>query len=364
MLAPGSLSAFALALPLLLAGLLPLRSAIEQRWCWSGAWVLPVGDLYALGEPGPDGAPGFQLLRGVVRGAGGAIEHQGADLSNGRGGDAVRAAADGLVVRAARSGWRGGYGRHVVIAHRLAGGPIVYSAYAHLAPGSVRVRAGQMVRAGETIARVGRSGRASAEHLHFEVRQATDPDERWERSPVVDPIAFVVARLPAQRADTTWARPYLVWAECAALLGSEVRGDAPLERATWWTMLAHAARHGLERVPNDPIALRQALIAAHLLPADAERDPAAAVSWKELARDLARAREAGLRGISLPVPIARHRAECSRELGTRTPASHLKRLGRRDGPSPSAADACLAIADLGVPQAAAPTQRASAPAGS
>jgi murein DD-endopeptidase MepM/ murein hydrolase activator NlpD len=56
-------------------------------------------------------------------------------------------------------------GNHVVIRH--ANGE--YSFYAHLAYGSIRVKAGQAVAQGEHIAGVGGTGEAPAVHLHFQV---------------------------------------------------------------------------------------------------------------------------------------------------------------------------------------------------
>jgi hypothetical protein len=45
-----------------------------------------------------------------------------------------------------------------------------YATYAHLQPGSVRVRRGQRVRAGQQIGRLGNSGNTSAPHLHFGIQ--------------------------------------------------------------------------------------------------------------------------------------------------------------------------------------------------
>ena len=47
------------------------------------------------------------------------------------------------------------------------------TAYAHNS--SLLVREGDKVRAGQMIARVGQTGRASAPHLHFEVRRGQIP---------------------------------------------------------------------------------------------------------------------------------------------------------------------------------------------
>jgi murein DD-endopeptidase MepM/ murein hydrolase activator NlpD len=49
----------------------------------------------------------------------------------------------------------------------LGGGQFAY--YMHLQPGSLRVKAGDRVRRGQVLARIGASGDAREPHLHFEV---------------------------------------------------------------------------------------------------------------------------------------------------------------------------------------------------
>lgn len=56
-------------------------------------------------------------------------------------------------------------GNHVIL--RLGRG--VFAAYAHLAPGSVRVRPGEQVRAGQVIGKLGNSGGSHGPHLHFQL---------------------------------------------------------------------------------------------------------------------------------------------------------------------------------------------------
>jgi Peptidase family M23 len=48
-------------------------------------------------------------------------------------------------------------------------GPRRYLLYAHMVPGSVRVRTGQQVRRGQVIGLLGNSGNTSTPHLHFQV---------------------------------------------------------------------------------------------------------------------------------------------------------------------------------------------------
>src|SRR5262245_33998200 len=210
----------------------PQRPAILPAWVgdhprfgWSGAWLFPVGDPYEIGRPGPDGSPAYRINRCIGGPEEGGGRHTGADLSCGFGGDLVRAAGHGLVVAAQAHGWNGGYGRHVVIAHRLVAGGLVYSVYAHLADQSLRVRKGQIVAAGQPIARVGRSGRATSEHLHFEVRLAEGRDEPWQNAEVLDPITFVSEHLPPATADASRAASYVEWAQCLGLVEGAERAD-------------------------------------------------------------------------------------------------------------------------------------------
>jgi murein DD-endopeptidase MepM/ murein hydrolase activator NlpD len=49
-----------------------------------------------------------------------------------------------------------------------------YAYYAHLQPGSLRVKVGQRVRRGDVIALVGNSGSSFEPHLHFEVTNSPD----------------------------------------------------------------------------------------------------------------------------------------------------------------------------------------------
>jgi murein DD-endopeptidase MepM/ murein hydrolase activator NlpD len=73
-------------------------------------------------------------------------------------------------VRLAR-GARGVVGNHIVIEH----GDGEHSVYAHLKPGSLKVRVGERVTAGQPIAAVGTSGNSTEPHLHFHIADGPDP---------------------------------------------------------------------------------------------------------------------------------------------------------------------------------------------
>lgn len=81
-------------------------------------------------------------------------------------GTPVRASADGVVLYAT---WMGGYGRLLVIDH----GSGYQTFYAHLS--RFAVLPGQEVHQGELVAYVGATGRVTAPHLHYEVRQQGTP---------------------------------------------------------------------------------------------------------------------------------------------------------------------------------------------
>jgi hypothetical protein len=62
-------------------------------------------------------------------------------------------------------------GNHVVVA--MGGGR--YAFYAHLVPGSVRVKVGQRVRPGDVLGLLGNSGNSNAPHLHFQLMDGPSP---------------------------------------------------------------------------------------------------------------------------------------------------------------------------------------------
>lgn len=86
--------------------------------------------------------------------------HTGTDIKQ-RLNDTVVACFDG-VVRLARQ--YGGYGKVVVVRHPNG----LESVYSHL--NRIKVKPKQLVKAGQMVGLAGRTGRATTEHLHFELR--------------------------------------------------------------------------------------------------------------------------------------------------------------------------------------------------
>jgi murein DD-endopeptidase MepM/ murein hydrolase activator NlpD len=345
---------------LLLGGLLPMDARTRDHWAPSGAFRMPVGDPYQVYEDRPRTPGPFFIVRGVAW-EGERASHQGADLGSGSAGAPVRAAASGVVVSVEDHGDHGGYGTHVVLAHRLPEGVLAYTVYAHLREYSPRVKAGQCVQAGQVLGRVGDTGHATGPHLHFEVRVARDPNERWEFARVEDPLAFVDARLPTYRADTTGVEACLEWAECAGLVAAGARGEDPLTHQAWWRMIAAAVRGPALDPALAPLDLRDSLVAARMLWEGRDHtsaSPAEQIEWSEMAHDLGRARAVGLRTGPGPLRHTFQVATCEDVLGTPAPAAHVSALVAHAG-RPSIAEAVMLFADLAGP---APEPAKPAPA--
>jgi murein DD-endopeptidase MepM/ murein hydrolase activator NlpD len=119
-------------------------------------------------------APNVWPVHGIVTSSFGARQdpfngegafHTGIDIATNTG-DAVRAPADGTVLKA---GMGTGYGREVIVDH----GHGIETLYAHLS--GFAVVAGQDVRRGDILGYVGSSGHSTGPHLHYEVRIRDTP---------------------------------------------------------------------------------------------------------------------------------------------------------------------------------------------
>jgi murein DD-endopeptidase MepM/ murein hydrolase activator NlpD len=84
-------------------------------------------------------------------------------------GDPVRVTANGKVTVVS---WQGGYGKMVEVDH----GNGFSTRYRHMS--EIDVKVGDQVRIGQTIGKVGSTGRSTGPHLHYETRindEAVDP---------------------------------------------------------------------------------------------------------------------------------------------------------------------------------------------
>ena len=125
-----------------------------------------------LGTPAPvAGARDFvwpisgDVLKGFGPGADG-IRNDGVNIAAAHGAD-VKAAAGGEVVYAGSE--LAGFGNLVLIRHP--GGWV--TAYAHA--DALKVKEGDLVKQGQTIASAGKTGNASQTQVHFELRKGKEP---------------------------------------------------------------------------------------------------------------------------------------------------------------------------------------------
>ena len=124
--------------------------------------VWPISGAYRI-------ASGYGMRRDPLTGR--KALHQGLDIPAAVGTGILAIGAG----RVHFSGWKAGYGRVVEIDH----GKGWLSRYAHAQ--ALLVVTGATVWAGQTIAKVGKSGRATGPHLHFEV---------WQHGRPVNPLPF------------------------------------------------------------------------------------------------------------------------------------------------------------------------------
>lgn len=210
--------------------------------------VYPVGDPLDFQRPAPGEIQGFSLSRGVRER--GRRPHEGLDLTNRASGGEVRAVAPGLVVTT-RTGWGGGWGNMVVLAHRLPGGDLLFTLFAHLLPGSISVREGEVVAMGQPLGRIGSTGHSSGPHLHLEFREMKQArkmieqplGEAWMKASIVDPLRVLASMMPrtgspflqaslASTASSMSVDPLLALVQRGAFSRRGVeQGDDPLTRA-------------------------------------------------------------------------------------------------------------------------------------
>ncbi|MFJ8823674.1 peptidoglycan DD-metalloendopeptidase family protein [Streptomyces sp. NPDC102467] len=112
---------------------------------------------------------------------------------------------EGSIREMGGAGWI--IGNHLV----LDLGDGVYALYAHLRRGSLAVRPGDRVRAGQEVARCGNSGNSTEPHVHFQLMDGPDPDSavglpfRWREVGV--PAGGEIFTVDRVRADPAPAHP-------------------------------------------------------------------------------------------------------------------------------------------------------------
>lgn len=123
-------------------------------------------------------------------------DHNGVDLAFGSAsetlGQPIYAARDGVVTAAGKAD---GYGNWIVIKHEI-GGKTYSTVYGHMFDDGVLVKAGDQVKAGAVIGKIGNNGQSTGPHLHFEIWDG-DP-VGWWKGQQIDPTPIIEqSRRPA-----------------------------------------------------------------------------------------------------------------------------------------------------------------------
>jgi murein DD-endopeptidase MepM/ murein hydrolase activator NlpD len=93
-----------------------------------------------------------------------------------------------------------GFGYYVKITHNI-NGQFYSSLYAHLVKGSMQVKAGDKVKAGDLLGTMGTSGMSTGVHLHWEIWKGKTHGWTDDGKGFVEPIEFMKAIIALDTAD-------------------------------------------------------------------------------------------------------------------------------------------------------------------
>lgn len=141
----------------------------------------------------PNGAVQWPFAVGVHIGdrfgyrncAGCSSNHGGQDFNPGNGAP-IQSIADGVVTYVQDG--EGSLGVHMIIEHDINGEKIA-SVYAHMIHGSMLLKQGDIVKAGQVIGKTGNTGMSTGPHLHFEIRVGGKDGKK------VDPLEWLYANV-------------------------------------------------------------------------------------------------------------------------------------------------------------------------
>ena len=189
-------------------------NSIENNLYWwpvgSTETTVENGVEFASGEPASV-AISSQFQPNRVNPVNGNTEpHRGVDLLGGTteaGVVNVIAAKDGVVVKPSDLGLDtcqsfgdvncgSGFGNYITIQHSDGN----YTVYAHLHQGTILVKAGDTVKQGQVIAKMGSSGQSTGTHLHFEIREGADLG-----TAAVDPLNYIDPNNPRPKSSGDWS---------------------------------------------------------------------------------------------------------------------------------------------------------------
>jgi biotin carboxyl carrier protein len=126
--------------------------------------------------------------------------HNGTDIWSPHEPCIIEAPYDGKVLEAKKStAAGGGFGNYVILLHKI-DGKFYTTLYAHMKDGSLKVKKGDKVTAGQMLGKMGTTGMSTGKHLHWELRLGKV--HTWDAmgKNYIEPIAFFKALIAKEKA--------------------------------------------------------------------------------------------------------------------------------------------------------------------
>jgi murein DD-endopeptidase MepM/ murein hydrolase activator NlpD len=126
--------------------------------------------------------------------------HNGTDIWSPHEPCIIEAPYDGKVLEARKStAAGGGFGNYVILLHKI-DGKFYTTLYAHMKDGSIKVKKGQKVEAGQMLGKMGTTGMSTGKHLHWELRLGKV--HTWDAmgKNYIEPIGFFKALIAKEKA--------------------------------------------------------------------------------------------------------------------------------------------------------------------
>lgn len=126
--------------------------------------------------------------------------HNGTDIWSPHEPCIIEAPYDGKVLEAKKStAAGGGFGNYVILLHKI-DGKFYTTLYAHMKDGSIKVKKGQKVEAGQMLGKMGTTGMSTGKHLHWELRLGKVHTWDANGKNYIEPISFFKALIAKEKA--------------------------------------------------------------------------------------------------------------------------------------------------------------------
>jgi murein DD-endopeptidase MepM/ murein hydrolase activator NlpD len=126
--------------------------------------------------------------------------HNGTDIWSPHEPCIIEAPYDGKVLEAKKStAAGGGFGNYVILLHKI-DGKFYTTLYAHMKDGSIKVKKGQKVEAGQMLGKMGTTGMSTGKHLHWELRLGKSHIWDANGKNYIEPIGFFKALIAKEKA--------------------------------------------------------------------------------------------------------------------------------------------------------------------